>query len=394
MTQKYQIEVGYQQKNHGKERICGDVFLSRKVKEENRLIAVLSDGMGHGVKANILATLTSTMAINFAKEHRDATRIADIIMNTLPVCSQRKISYATFTIVDIESEREVRILEYDNPNCIILRGSQIYEPHWTCLIMNSEKNAGKEIKTCSFEPFLGDRIICCSDGITQSGMGSKKYPFGWGWENLREFIQAIVNNEPEISAAKLSAKIVAAAYRNDEYNPKDDTSCSVLYMREPRKLMLCSGPPFEEENDKKLGKLVNEFDGKKILCGGTTGDIISRELAVPVHDSFEFHDPDLPPESTMEGIDLVTEGILTLGKVAELLQKYNPNMQLGKGPADKIVKMLIESDEIRFVIGTRINVAHQDPNLPVELEIRRTVIKRIASHLEEKFLKEVSLEYI
>lgn len=394
MNQKYQIEVGYQQKNHGQERICGDVFLSRKVKEENRLIAVLSDGMGHGVKANILATLTSTMALNFAKEHRDATRIADIIMNTLPVCSQRKISYSTFTIVDIESEREVRILEYDNPGCIILRGNKIYEPEWTCLIMNSEKNAGKEIKTCTFEPSLEDRIIFCSDGITQSGMGSKKYPFGWGWENLREFILGLVNHEPEISAAKLSARIVSAAYRNDEYNPKDDTSCSVLYLREPRKLLLCSGPPYEEENDKKLAGIVNNFEGKKILCGGTTGDIISRELSIAIQDSFEFHDPELPPESSMEGIDLVTEGILTLGKVAELLQKFNHNMQLGKGPADKIVKLLTESDEIRFIIGTRINVAHQDPNLPVELEIRRTVIKRIASVLEEKFLKEVFVEYI
>lgn len=394
MTGKYHIEVGYQQKNHGKERICGDVFLSRKVKEENRLIAVLSDGMGHGVKANILATLTSTMALNFAKEHRDATRIADIIMNTLPVCSQRKISYSTFTIVDIETDREIRILEYDNPACIILRGNKIYEPEWTCLIMNSEKNAGKEIKTCTFHPTREDRIIFCSDGITQSGMGSRKYPFGWGAEKLKEFILGIVQHEPDISASKLAGKVVSAAYRNDEYVPKDDTSCAVLYFREPRKLLLCSGPPFEEENDKRLGEIVNDFDGKKILCGGTTGDIIARELGRPIEDSFEFNDPDLPPESTMEGVDLVTEGILTLGKVAELLQKYTNNTHLGKGPADKIVKLLIESDEIRIIIGTRINVAHQDPNLPVELEIRRSVVKRIANTLEEKFLKEVILEYI
>ncbi len=394
MNQNYHIEVGHQQKNYGHERICGDVFLSRKVKEENRLITVLSDGMGHGVKANILATLTSTMALNFAKEHRDATRIADIIMNTLPVCSQRNISYSTFTILDVETEREIRILEYDNPECIIVRENKIFEPEWACLIMKSEKNAGKEIKTCTFQPALEDRIIFCSDGITQSGMGSKKFPFGWGQANMKEYILNIVNNEPNISAGKLAGKIVNTAYKNDDYFSKDDSSCAVLYLRKPRKLLLCTGPPFAEEKDKRLASILLNFEGKKIICGGTTGDIISRESGKPIEDNFEFIDSDLPPESKMEGVDLITEGILTLSKVSELLKKYTISQRLGNGPADKIIKLLLESDEIKFLVGTRINVAHQDPSLPVELEIRRSVVKKIANILEEKFLKEIILEYI
>ena len=113
-----------------------------------------------------------------------------------------------------------------------------------------------------------------------------------------------------------------------------------------------------------------------------------------IEDSFEFNDPDLPPISFMEGIDLVTEGILTLSKVSEILKIYNNNYFLGKGPADQIVKLIKESDEIQFIIGTRINIAHQDPNLPVELEIRRTVVRRIAETLENKFLKEVSMRFI
>ena len=111
MNRNFFIEVNSQQRNHDGERICGDVFLYRSIKEENRVIAVLSDGMGHGVKANILATLTATMAINFTREHKEVDRIAEIIMNTLPVCSERKISYSTFTIVDIESSGRVNILE-------------------------------------------------------------------------------------------------------------------------------------------------------------------------------------------------------------------------------------------------------------------------------------------
>lgn len=394
MENDFYIEVGYLQKNHGKERICGDVFLSQRIKEENRTITVLSDGMGHGVKANILATLTASMAMNFTREHKDVTRIAEIIMNTLPVCSERKISYSTFTVIDIEMNAKTSILEYDNPGSFLMRGDKPLEAEWTCLILNSEKNKGKEIKSCQFQPRKEDRIIFCSDGITQSGMGSKRHPFGWGWNNVQGFITEIIDQQPDISAQKLAARIINAAFKNDDYNPKDDTSCAVIYFREPRKLLICSGPPYDNENDGKLAGIVNEFNGRKILSGGTTGDIVARELNVKIKDTFEFHDPDLPPVSYMEGIDLLTEGILTLSKVSKILNEYNPNYIPGKGPADQIVRLLLESDEIRIIIGTRINIAHQDPNLPVELEIRRTVLKRIARKLEEKFLKEVIVEYI
>jgi len=394
MDSNFHIEVNCQQKNHEGERICGDVFITRKIKEENRIIAVLSDGMGHGVKANILATLTSTMALNFTEEHKDVSKIADIIMNTLPVCSERKISYSTFTIVDIDQDGEIKILEYDNPQCIILRGTEIITPEWTCVYLNNSKNANKELLTCSFKPRKEDRIIFCSDGVTQSGLGGSKYLFGWGRDNLQEYVIELVKNNKFISAQKLASKVVNMANSNDNYQSKDDTSCAVIYFREPRKLLICTGPPYEESKDVEYGNIVKNFNGSKILCGATTSDIISRELGEQIVDSFEFNDPDLPPVSYMEGVDLITEGILTLSKVSEILRTFSPRTKLGKGPADLIVKYLLDSDQIHLLVGTRINIAHQDPNLPVELEIRRTVVKRIARLLEEKFLKEVSINFI
>jgi hypothetical protein len=192
----------------------------------------------------------------------------------------------------------------------------------------------------------------------------------------------------------LSGKIVTMAHKNDNYKARDDISCATIYFREPRKLLLCTGPPFDKEKDKELAAKVTGYNGKVILCGGTTADIVARELNRKIVDELIFEDPELPPESFLEGIDLVTEGILTLQKVNELLKTFNNSVRLGKGPADKIVKMFMDSDEIHFIIGTRINIAHQDPNLPVELEIRRTVIKRIARLLEEKWLKKVNFEYI
>jgi len=394
MERDFFIEVNSQQRNHYGERICGDVFISRNVREENRIVAVLSDGMGHGVKANILATLTSTMALNFTREHKEPDRIAEIIMNTLPVCSVRKISYATFTIVDIESDGRANILEYDNPQCIILRGNQSFDPDWKDVVLDKGKNAGKKLRKCSFYPEKEDRIIMLSDGVAQSGMGSSAWPLGWERDSVMQYALSLVTGESSISAHNLAGKIVTMAYKYDNYEAKDDISCAILYFREPRRLLLCTGPPFDELKDKELSARVAGYDGKVILCGGTTADIVARELKRKIVDELIFEDPDLPPESFMEGIDLVTEGILTLQKVNEILKSYNNSVRIGKGPADKIVKLIMESDEINFFVGTRINVAHQDPTLPVDLEIRRTVVKRIARILEDKWLKLVSVEYI
>ena len=394
MENQFYVEVNVSQKNYEGERICGDTFLSRRIREENRIVAVLSDGMGHGVKANMLSTLTATMAINFTEEHKKVNRIAEIIMNTLPVCSERQMSYSTFTIVDIEIDGEIRILEYDNPQTFIMRGNKPFDPSWNCIILDSDKNEGKELRSCAFKPEKEDRIIVCSDGITQSGLGTPKYLFGWGTDNLETYVQELIIHDQVISAMQLAAKVVNMAHINDTYHAKDDSSCAVIYFREPRKLLICTGPPYEEINDTVLGDAVHNFEGKKIICGATTGDIIARELGLKIEDSFEFEDPDLPPLSFMEGIDLITEGILTLGKVNEILKNYSGNYKPGKGPADRIVRLLLESDEIHMIIGTRINIAHQDPSLPVELEIRRTVVKRIARLLEEKFLKEVKIRFI
>lgn len=390
----FHIEVNCQQKFQEGERICGDVFLSQKVSEEGRTIMVLSDGMGHGIKANMLATLTATMALNFTKEHKDVEKIAEIIMNTLPVCSERQMSYSTFSVVDIQDDGLTRILEYDNPHALIFRGKQLLEPEWNCILMTTEKNAGKEILTCSFNARKEDRIVICSDGVVQSGLGFTAYPFGWGREKLGDQIRDLITRDPDISARKLSTRIINTAVQNDKYHSQDDTSCATIYFREPRKLLICSGPPYDLDKDKELATRVKDFPGRKILCGATTADIISREWNKKVIDSFEFVDPDLPPVSFMEGVDLITEGILTLGKVSVMLDHYNENLKVGKGPADEIIKMILQSDEVHFIIGTRINIAHQDPSLPVELEIRRTVVKRIARTLEKKFLLEVKVSYI
>jgi hypothetical protein len=394
---KYHTEVGHFQINHEGEKICGDVFLSKRILEENRVLCVLSDGMGHGVRANVLATLTATISLNFSIEHKDANALAAIIMKALPVCSDRKISYSTYTIIDISMEYDtVSILEFDNPQTLILRGNRIYEPKWTHVTYNGDSRDKRvmDLKKCSFVPQIEDRIVFYSDGIVQSGLG-KGMTLGWGRNNLIRFIREIIRATPNISAADLAQRVVKRATANDLYTPKDDLTCGVVYFRQPRKTILCTGPPFNPEKDNEFTAILNNFVGKKIISGATTTEIVSRELGQPVTNE-ERLDPALPPSSKMKGIDLVTEGVLTLSKVTHLLNTIQPNsnMQFGKGPADQICQMFLDTDEIYILVGTKINENHHDPSLPVEIEIRKHLIQRLTKVLTEKFMKVVNVTYM
>jgi hypothetical protein len=393
MNDNFYIEVYCHQRSYEGERISGDVFLSKRIPEENRVIAILSDGLGHGVKANILATLTATLALNFTKEHKDTNKIAETVLKALPECSERRLSYSTFTIVDIEFDGTTQIIEFGNPNSIIFRGNQIYEPQWQCVLFSGTMSK-KEILTCKFKSQKEDRIIFFSDGVTQSGTGTTKYPSGWGSENTLEYIQKLITNNASISAKNLSAKIVNIAFQNDNFLNRDDISCATIYLREPRRLMLCSGPPVESINDIEMATQVGLFNGQRIICGATTADIIAQHLGLNIIEGQEFDDPELPPVSFMEGFELVTEGILTLSKVSEILRTYNTYHKRGKGPAEQIIKHLFESDEIHMLIGMRINQANHVPGLPLELEVRPTIARRIAYLLEDKFLKEVYIKFM
>ncbi|WP_421919073.1 SpoIIE family protein phosphatase [Marinifilum sp.] len=394
MHDDFYIEVECQQINQLGQSICGDVFMSRKLKDEGRTILVLSDGLGSGVKANVLATLTSSMILNYMKVNKDIRKAAEVIMKTLPVCSKRKAGYSTFTIVEVECDGETRIICYDNPDCLILRGLELFKPEYQELHPEGDANKDKILYSYQFKAHKEDRIIFCSDGVTNSGMGTNRLPFGWGMDNVYQFAKRLIRKQPYISARRLGNEIVERACANNSNQPKDDISCAVLYCREPRNLMICTGPPYEKSKDAKLVKQLREFEGTKIVCGGTTAGIVSRELQESIVLDLNVYDSEIPPVSYINGIDLVTEGILTLGKVHRILNAFNQNTVLCNGPADRIIKLLLESDKIFIINGTKINVAHQDPKLPVELEIRRTIVKNIVALLEEKFLKEVDLSYI
>ena len=392
------IEVGHYQLCKYNMHVEGDVFLSQKNPSDGRVITALSDGLGSGIKAGVLATLTATMATRFIAMDIPIKRAAEIIMNTLPVCKERGISYATFTLVDIEPSAAVRIMEYDNPPYILVRQNTVVEPikQMTELGRKNKKTAPRResiLQYSRYDARPGDRLIFFSDGVTQSGMGSMVFPFGWGFENVQTFVLECIEENPSISARELARKVVQQASSFDGFSPKDDITCGVIYFRNPRDMLVVTGPPVLKENDKVVAQLFDSFDGRKIVCGGTTANIVSRELSRKINVILKDIDPIVPPISEMEGADMVTEGIITMGKVSEILENGGNTDKMKRNAATRMVEMFLDSDRIHFAVGTKINEAHQDPNMPVELEIRRNIVKKIASLLQDKYLKEVHIQY-
>ncbi|MCH3917767.1 MAG: SpoIIE family protein phosphatase [Spirochaetia bacterium] len=393
------IDVDYSQVYKHGQQIGGDVFLLSRNPERNQIVAILSDGLGSGVKANVLASLTAHMAHKLSFSPMDLTHSARIIMDTLPVCKERKISYSTFSIADIRytmgnHDIDVNFIEYDNPEALIFRGIENIDWKGRTIDLQREGAFKKELlHTISLKLSIGDRLVMFSDGVTQAGLGLS-LPLGWRHSGVTKFVQDAILANPMISSRKLTSAVVNKALGLDGLASRDDITCACIYVRRPRRTLIVTGPPFEKKSDVILGEKIRAFEGRKIVSGGTTALIVSRLFDKQLKVDLSCWSPDVPPISYMDGIDLVTEGMLTLSKVAKVLEEKIPVYTLPDNAVKKFMEILMDSDQVHFIVGTKINEAHQDPNIPVEIGIRRTIIGRLRKALEVNYLKETSQEYL
>ncbi len=383
------IDIASSQKKKYNQNAYGDFFTSGRFPNMNRVVAVLSDGLGSGIKANILACMTSTMLLKFLENNSDIEKSCEIIMNSLPVCKVRGISYSTFSAIDCFENGKAKIVEEGNPDFIWIRDGEVLKPEFQTIQSKDFKNRKMKVYNIKLEKF--DRIIFCSDGATQVAMGTREYPLGLERSGLIKIILKKLELEPEISSKDLSEYLVrqiqCIAPRKEL---KDDTSIVSIYCRNPRESLIFTGPPFHGEKDAFYAKTFMEFKGKKAISGGTTANIISREMNIPITTDVSINRGTLPGLSRMEGIDLVTEGILTLTKTLEYLQSGKTHEDAAK----TLMDFLLDSDVINFLVGAQMNKAHYDPSLPIEIKIRKNVIQQMAQVLEEKYLKKVNVQFI
>jgi serine/threonine protein phosphatase PrpC len=344
------IDVECKQSCKHNKIVCGDVFLSRRIKDENRTLIVLADGLGSGIKANVLASLTANMIVNFMEQNQALVKFTEIIMDTLPMDQFRKIGYSTFTIIDIDADGETKIIEYGNPQVLIIRNGEFLHPNRKLLPLSREFKHPQELYYWEHQSQKEDRIFFMTDGITQSGIGRRDMPFGWEINGVKQFLKDTIHNKPNLSGRELCNILYQKAMQNDIQSAKDDISCGLVHFTKPKQLLICTGPPYKKDDDKLLAEKVKHFKGEIIISGGTTAQIVSRELQRDIEVDMQTATSQLPPLSQMEGVDVVSEGILTLGRISTLLEKLNTQEQLEDSPAGKIIQKFFDHDEIYILV--------------------------------------------
>ena len=368
-------EVGVSQLSKFGEELCGDNV--EVVRTPLSTIIVVSDGLGSGVKANILATLTTKIAASMLKRGIPLEEVVNTIAETLPVCKQRKIAYSTLHIIKISTRGVATIVEFDCPQSMLIRNGKIVP------FPSKEKIvAGKVIKEGQLLLKENDIIVAVTDGVMHAGIGGL-LKLGWGWDGIAHQIAS--DYSADTTAEQLCRKLLHYAEGYYAGRPGDDSSAVAVRIRKPRALTLLTGPPIQRTDDAKIVKRFFLSPGKKVVSGGTTANIVSRVSGNPLTVDLTYYDPDIPPIGFIEGVDLVTEGVLTLNAAIDRLQRTdilsNPKLQDG---ASLLARLLLDSDTITVLAGGAVNPAHQNPNFPHQLNLKLQVLDKLQSTLTAK----------
>ena len=371
------IESGHASVNKHDESLCGDSYSI--IRNKNKTTIVLSDGLGSGVKANILSTLTATMLSTMVSRELPIDECVETVASTLPMCKVRHLSYSTFTVLEIEGNR-ARLVQYDNPPAIFIRNGKRYR-YPTSVHFVGEK----EIHESNILLQEGDIIVLMSDGVTNAGVG-KLRPDGWEDEGITEFLEEW--SKKESSAKRLAAIIGNACMSLSMDSPDDDITTLVFTVRKRRAVNVMIGPPGNKEDDAKIFKLFFAKEGKHVICGGSTAHAVSRYLNKPLVLIPESGTETIPAIAALDGVDLVTEGVLTLQKVVEVAKRYAENnlesiqINQNKDGASLIAEMLFEqATDINIFFGTAVNQAHD--TLDIGGSTKLTLVKALAQCLTD-----------
>ncbi len=384
-------ETGYVSLNKTGEQLCGDRVEVTGGGEANHTTLVLADGLGSGVKANILSTLTSKILCTMISGGMPIESCVETIAETLPVCSVRKVAYSTFSIISVTDNEIAELIQFDNPEIIVLRGGVRYD-----YPMTTRQIAGKTIHESRFPVEENDVFIAMSDGAIYAGVGHA-LNHGWQRENIIDFAEA--NYLPGNSAKYIAGNIVDECNRLYEGEPGDDTTVAVVRIRARHPVNLMIGPPSTKDQDIKMMNLFFAKQGEKIICGGTTATIASRYLHRELKPTLDYPDPEIPPISQLDGVDLVTEGVVTISRVLKYAEDFLNGTDLSaswstrRDGASLIARELFEkATDINFFVGRAINPAHQNPDLPITFGIKIQLIENLAKCLE-KMGKQIKVSY-
>ncbi len=367
------VDVAFRQLNKHGEEICGDRV---EIQDKGELhYVVMSDGLGSGVKANILSSLTTKIIATMLREGCSIQEVTETLHQTLPVCKIRDIAYSTFTAICIDAKGQVEAAEYDNPKLMWFSGGSLRA------MPRREVKYGKKmvVYESNFTLKEGDMLVAISDGVVHAGIG-RSWNLGWSWERVAQYIKTILNKQ--LSAEGLCENLLDVVNKLYGGEPGDDTTVLTIHYRPPRILTMMIGPPSDPALDDSVVGTLLACQGTRVVCGGTTANLVAERLGKEIEVLLHTGTKEVPAIGRLEGVDLVTEGVLTLSMVVDLLHKktHMNDVRYAVDGAAILYRYIMQADDIRILLGKAINPAHQNPQTP--------------SHLGMKFQLIDELEYI
>ncbi len=382
------IEYGYTSLNHVGEELCGDNV--EMCVRDGWTTLVLADGLGSGVKANILSTLTSKILCTMVAGGADMDDCVETIIQTLPVCKERQVAYSTFSVIHVDNTGHGHLFEFDNPEAIWYHnGRSVDFPNREALQI-----CGKQVFHTELALSAGDMVFVMSDGTIHAGIG-QMLNFGWQRKDIMEHLTA--NIDPHMSARAAACLLASAC--NDLYldRPGDDTTVAAVRIRPRCEVHIMVGPPVDKEKDEVYVQHFMEGADKRIVCGGTTSQVVARCLDRKLTTSFDFPDKEVPPIGFISGIDLVTEGVITLRRLLALSEKYvsikdlTPKTYVKKDGGSLLANIVFEeSTHVVFFVGQNVNAAHQ--GLDIDITMKLKLVERLAENLR-RMGKQVTVNY-
>lgn len=362
--------------NHHGEELCGDQVKILRTPE--KLLLVLSDGLGSGVKANILARLTTEILVTMFREHVPLQDVLETVVATLPTCKVRHIAYAAFVVVEIELKSgRFRVVNFDCPPPFLVRAGRLLP-----LEQREETMLDRKLRLSEGELQFGDFLGVISDGVMYAGMGVTMN-FGWGREQIGAYLEQITQGRPA-SAEAVVRRLMEKTGSLYGGKPGDDATLAGILVRKPNRLMVFTGPPVDRARDEECVNRLLNFDGRKVVCGGTTGNIVGEHLGEVVKIDLGTVREDVPPIGSLLDVDLMTEGVLTLAKTLRLIKDSGGDrnrVPVDRNGASLLARELLRADEIFFLAGEQVNPYYQNPLLPRNISIRHNLVEQLVETL-------------
>ena len=385
-------EVGYRSILHHGEQLCGDnvemIDMVDKDGHKNKII-VLADGIGHGVKASILSILTSKIISTLLAENIKLDVAVQTIADTLPYNETIHAAFSTFTIMVIKDNKYASLIQYENPNAILIRDGVPTE-----YTMNTLQVGGKTVLQSDIKLQENDIFILMSDGVLYAS-DNGVYDEDWDRDGVASYMETFFHIG--FNAKTLTTILLDEVFKRYGGKPTDDATVCTVCIRERKNVNLCFGPPESYDDNQKMMALFFSKEGMHIVCGGTTAKIAANFLKKPVITQQAQPDPEIPPMSTVEGIDIVSEGIVTMDKVLQysndFLDKNTDfeNWSYRKDAASVIARALFETaTDVSLFVGRAANPAHQ--HLKINFSVKMKIVDDLIENLK-KMGKNVTVNY-